>query len=275
MKIAIYGDSFGDFSLENIPGDDLDRGKAWVELFAENHEVTNFSASGSSLFYSYDLFCKHNKEFDYNIFLVTESNRITINSPYERLTHININSINFYRNTNLNPEEKKIIDAIENYYSIVHNQDYVNTCHRLMVDSLITINPNTIIIPVFGESLMGSYLNSLIFLSDWELCHITGKLNNKNYIQWKLIGDTGWSFVDYKKCHLTEENNKILYDKLIECINNKFTGLLNISINDFKQSHKDFEFYFRKVFYTDTGAIYTRFNGELRNLCNTLLIDTN
>ena len=36
MKIAIYGDSFGDFSLENIPGDDLDRGKAWVELFAEN-----------------------------------------------------------------------------------------------------------------------------------------------------------------------------------------------------------------------------------------------
>ena len=29
MKIAIYGDSFGDFCLENIPGDDLDRGKAW------------------------------------------------------------------------------------------------------------------------------------------------------------------------------------------------------------------------------------------------------
>lgn len=271
MKIAIYGDSFGDFCLENIPGDHLDRGKAWVELFAENYEVTNFATSGSSVFYSYDLFCKHNKEFDYNIFLVTESDRITINTPYERLKHINIHSINFYRNTNLSPVEKKILDRIETYYSVVHNRDYVDTCHKLMVNSLTTINPNTIIIPTFAESLLGVREKSLIYISDWELSNIVAKLNRKNYTQWKLVGDTGWSFVDYKKCHLTEENNQILFDKLVNCINNKFSGLLNINITDFKKSDRDFEFYFRKVFYTDTGAIYTRFNGELHNL----LIDTN
>lgn len=268
MKIAIYGDSFGNFCLNNIPGDTVDRGKAWVELLAENFDVTNFSVPGSSVFYSYDLFRKRNKEFDYNIFLVTETNRLTINTPFENFKHINVNSTDFYRNLNLNSEEKKIAEGIEHYFSVIHNQDYVDTCHDLMVDNLTTINPNTIIIYGFENTLLRSKINSLMYLSDWELNDIVGKLRRKKYIQWQLVGDQNWSFVDYKKCHLTEENNKILYDKLIDYINNKFTGVLNIDVNDFKQSNKDFEFYFRKVYYTDYGARFTRFNGELRNLFN-------
>lgn len=271
MKIAIYGDSFGDFCLKNIEGDTIYRGPAWVELLAENHEVTNFCESGSSVFYNYDLFLKHNKEFDYNIFLVTESNRITVNSPYPNLKHINIHSINFYKNTNLRPIERKILEGIENYYEVIHNQDYVDTCHKLMVNSLTTINPNTIIIPTFGESLISDFKNTLIYLSDWELSEIVLKLHAKNYIQWKPIEGENWAFVDYRKCHLTEENNRILFDIIINRINNKFNGLLNIDVNDFKISQHDFEFHFRKIFYTNQGVKYTRLNGELHKL----LIDTN
>ena len=41
MKIAIYGDSFGNTVLENIEDDNIDRGLAWVELLAKKYEVVN------------------------------------------------------------------------------------------------------------------------------------------------------------------------------------------------------------------------------------------
>jgi len=100
-KIAIYGDSFGNMRLENFQGDLRDRGLGWPEWLEKKYQVTNFAQSGSSLFYSYKLFLENNKDFDYNIFLVTEPNRITI--PKESIApgstlnhHINLSMIDAY-----------------------------------------------------------------------------------------------------------------------------------------------------------------------------------
>jgi len=94
-------------------------------------------------------------------------------------------------------------------------------------------------------------------------------LKNKGYERWKLIKDT-WSFADYRNCHLSEENNKILADKIDNSIINKET-LLDINIKDYQKITKEFEFYFLKVSADNSGITESRFNGELQNL----LIDTN
>ena len=101
MKIAIYGDSFGNSMIEtSIESKDQDtRGKAWVELLADNYDVTNFCYPGSSLFYSYQLFLKNNQKFDYNIFLVTEPNRITLPDEFDILPmskHINLSFVHAF-----------------------------------------------------------------------------------------------------------------------------------------------------------------------------------
>jgi len=99
MKIAVYGDSFGNLYSNNIPGDNLDRGKSWVDVLEKKYLITNYSKSASSLFYSYDLFLTHNKDYDYNIFLVTEPNRLTLNNVDDNsfLKHVNAGILDFFK----------------------------------------------------------------------------------------------------------------------------------------------------------------------------------
>lgn len=273
MKIAVYGDSFACCNLINIPGDNLDRGKSWVEVLEEKYTITNFSKTASSLFYSYDLFLKNNKDFDYNIFLVTEPNRLTLNNVDDDsvLKHINVSVLDFFKkSTELdnNANYLKIINGIEMYYTYIHNQKQTDICHSLLVDNITKINPNTLIVPCFENSTPGKslYKKSLSYISDNEIFTGLMALKDKGYERWKLIDDK-WSFSDYRKCHLSEENNKILADNIINSINNKET-LLDININDYQKITKDFEFYFMKRTLGYNGIKESRFNGELDNLFN-------
>ena len=142
MKIAIYGDSFGNSMIESLveQKDQDTRGKAWVELLAEDYYVTNFAKAGSSLFYSYKLFLENNQKFDYNVFLVTEPNRITLSDEVDILPlgkHINLSLVNSYKQLYSSKVTNDlrldtIISALESYYLIVHNQEAVDIFHNLM-----------------------------------------------------------------------------------------------------------------------------------------------
>jgi hypothetical protein len=275
MKIAVYGDSFGNCNLTNIPGDNIDRGKSWVEELEKIYTVTNFSMAASSLFYSYELFLKHNKDFDYNIFLVTEPNRLTltgVDNDYH-LKHINLSISDFIlkkSETSNDNRDLPIMNAVLGYYTYIHNQNQIDICHRLIVDSITGINKNSLIIPCFAISVPGKllYRRSLVDISDNELPSLK-LLNQKGYKPWELINDS-WTFTDYRKCHLSEENNKILADIIDSNIINKET-FLDININDFKQSINSVEFYYLKKEIINGIILDSRFNGEL----NKLLIDTN
>jgi hypothetical protein len=163
--------------------------------------------------------------------------------------------------------DKKIVDGLLGYYSYIHNQKYTDTCHALMVNSIISINQNSLIIPCFPTSIPGN--TSLVEITDYELLDQVLYLKDKGYRPWKLI-DNKWTFADYRKCHLTEENNKILFNIIINRINDNINGIVNINVNDFQVSQKDIELYFRKIVFNN-GVNDSRFNGELQNL----LIDTN
>jgi len=271
MKIAVYGDSFGGINLTNIPGDNEDRGKSWVQVLSEKYNVTNFSAGGTSLFYSYEIFLQQNKNFDYNIFLITEPNRLTLNNvDNEHFKHFNLAMLDVFSKVTENSNtgnDKKVIDALLGYYSYIHNQKYIDICHALMVNSIININQNSLIIPCFPTSIPGN--TSLVEITDYELLDQILYLKDKGYRMWKLI-DNKWTFADYRKCHLSEENNRILANIIDNSITNK-TNILDIKLNDYQKAGKDIEFYYLKKTLTSNGFRDSRFNGELHKL----LIDTN
>lgn len=284
MKIAIYGDSFANSQEHNAPGDLIDRGKSWVEHLSEIHEVFNFSCSGSSLFYSYKLFLENNKNFDYNIFLITEPNRITL--PYNpSLTtdnepglteHINLNIVNSFSRFSDNNNHNIIISALKSYYSLIHNMEATKIFHNLMVNDIKRLNQNTIVIPCFRYStpLMEISLNC-ISAYEYDNSVIMKTLWKNRYYTWKHIEDENgkWTFNDYRKCHLNEENNKILSTIINNAIINK-QQTIDLDLNQFVQSSKDIEYYH---LYIDLTQVYheRRLNGELHNLYNKLLIDTN
>jgi len=280
MKIAIYGDSFANHCLENLPGDLRDRSLAWTEWLAQSYQVTNFAVAGSSLFYSYNLFLENNKNFDYNIFLATETNRITL--PEESI----INSPTLGRHINLalidalmrfNDTDKTLVSAINLYYGLIHNQQAVDTFHNLMIENIVRINQKTLVIPSFQNSLPDNTINNLLNISGEELVKndMWIILQENNYFCWNPIKDeTGiWTFADYRKCHLNEKNNKILADIIDKAIKNNQQAI-DLSLSQFTKSDKDLEHYY---YYIDLTSGYNEgtLNGRLYNLCNKLLIDTN
>lgn len=289
MKIAIYGDSFGSSMIESsVERKDCDtRGKAWVELLADNYNVTNFSYPGSSLFYSYQLFLEYNQKFNYNIFLITSQDRITLPDDFDVkpiYKHINLKLVQYFRNQFLNQGSKDsnldlIIFALESYYKIIHNEQAVDIYHNLMIENINRINQNTIIIPCFNHSIPNTPF-SLNLISEYEFSDskVMKTLTHNKCFDWTIIEDENgkWTFNDYRKCHLNEENNKILFNLIEKAIINK-QQTINLDLNQFSKMSKDIEFY-HYLIRLDKPWSYlneSRLNGELHNLYNKLLIDTN
>jgi len=291
MKIAIYGDSFGNSMIEtSIESKDQDtRGKAWVELLADNYDVTNFCYPGSSLFYSYQLFLKNNQKFDYNIFLVTEPNRITLPDEFDILPmskHINLSFVHafnhrFSSKTTNDSRLDPIISAIESYYSFIHNEHAINIFHNLMIENINRINQNTIIIPCFNQSIPDAQvsLNS-ICAYEFKESKVMEILTDNDCRNWKIFNDENgkWTYSDYRKCHLNEENNKKLFEIIVDAIINK-QQTINLDLNQFSIATKDIEYYHYLIKldkqWDKAYSNETRLNGELHNLYNKLLIDTN
>jgi hypothetical protein len=242
MKIAIYGDSYGCHKIDNVPGDTIDRGFSWPELLSKDNQVTNFSLGASSLFYSYQHFIKHHQDFDYNIFLVTQLHRLLVPRNYHGEVYKHIV-----------PEKYKDEMNDDDYRddAFLENQEHDIIFHNLMVDNIRRLNPNTLLIPTFPSSLDNAPGKSLfdIYIFEQENIPMANELFSNYFPVNKTLTDgiSEYYYEDYKKCHLNKDNNIILYNKIINAINNK-EEILNIDINDFKKPDMPFDYYFVKSY---------------------------
>jgi hypothetical protein len=255
MKIAIYGDSFGIFELKNFPGDDVDRGKGWVELFPQDWSVTNYCQAGSSIFYSYKNYLQYGKNYDKNIFLITEPSRITL--PVDQLellapgfkdrnnSHMNFNTLRQLLQTSVDdvPAIRKIYESAYDYYTFIKNDETVYCNTYAMLKDLIS-NKNTILIPCFETSMPD-------FNSPW---HSTPTMGLADTFEWfkhpnitianmHIKDSKRWGYFDYKKCHLSEENNLKLFNLVMKAIDNN-TSIINLKDAEFIGPTKPLEWYY-------------------------------
>jgi len=93
MKIAVFGDSFGD-DYNLWPDPYLGVGPSWIDyLRNQNIEIDNYSCGGASLFYGYQRFISTYQKYDKVIFLVTSPGRISVPKGNQTEEFANLTSV--------------------------------------------------------------------------------------------------------------------------------------------------------------------------------------
>lgn len=90
MKLGIFGDSFADINCISLKYHD-ENSKPWPKTLSMlmGADANFFGISGTSLWYSYKLFTREYKNFDYIVFTYTNHNRWnSINDDLNTLSHI-------------------------------------------------------------------------------------------------------------------------------------------------------------------------------------------
>lgn len=223
MKIAIFGDSFGDDHINWIDQNRwLDVGPSWVDYLRQFHDIDNFSAGGSSLYFSKIRFDNTDlSKYDKIIFIAT--------SPYRRYnfgSNWNIGRIETeLTNKNLSPEWRDQLLALKSYFLYVWNESDLYF-HDLMIKDMTNMYP----------SILRLRYGQLDEASNNECKKVYGRL---------LIDIFQAGYSDARKCHLCEENNLILGKQIQHSLENNLD--LNIDVEKFVTPPREFEYYFRKT----------------------------
>jgi hypothetical protein len=210
MKIAIFGDSYSSTYGHGgvIPY------TSWSAMLSETYDVTNFSENGSSLYYMKLLFDKHQQDFDKIIFCVTAPGRLEFKvdtlENYPELTpwYQHISTIHIIKDRlkipHLTELDKKRYKILYEYLLEIQDFKQEEYHHLMMVKDIIKQRPDTILIPAFPTSLTAQ-VDCLENITKFE-----DNIFNKR---------TGF-YKDSRPCHMSLENNKILFTIVEEAILN-------------------------------------------------------
>lgn len=215
MKIAIFGDSYSStYAYQHV-----NSYEGWPELLAKDFNVENFSENGSCLLYMKKKFDSYHADFDKIIFCVTSPGRIEFKVPTlekdEKYSswyrHIpTIRSIESrLKIPSLQLEDKRRYTALYDYFLYVQDEEQEKYIHYTIINDIRHQRPDTIIIPCFPNSLPKQ-----------QAC-----LEDITIFEDKFLNKTTGFYYDYRKCHMSYENNQMVYHKIVNMINNNEISL--------------------------------------------------
>ena len=238
MKIAIFGDSFAVNEVKNgrIKAEKrIKNGFSYTNELEKKYDIENFAQSGTGLYWSYDKYLKFAKNFDKIIFIASHNNRITLKhnsknyiplnwSPSLASPRIKALSKHFYNTNDVPYSFDKANKHITWFYRYIFDQDQANQISKLIVQDLEK-DPQTLVIPAFQCSYK---IKDEVFIKNYHcstsFAEILEKLEDPYY---KVDFSKGY---DLKFCHFSDENNKILFEKIKKWIEtNQFT----LDVDDF------------------------------------------
>jgi hypothetical protein len=233
MKIAVFGDSY---TITNVMPGNEHLGLSWVEHLALSHEVTNFGESGTAFQWSYELFLENKDKFDYCILVVADPGRVYIKAlqdiPNKIKGHFFASPEHIQAFKSITTDERilKILDSIDFWYNNWRDHTFEYHLRTLMVRDLLTYD-NILVIPGFPLSVegYGEIYQNLTDIQFWELLQLDPNFNVH------MMGCK-------RKCHLSEENNLVLFELVKQAIENK-DKILKLDISKFKKPARSIDFY--------------------------------
>lgn len=244
MKIAIFGDSFAVNEIENGRITDKKRvknGFSYTNELSKKYDVVNFAESGTGLFWSYEKYLEHAQDFDKVIFVASSNARVLLKHDSEKYLPLNWSHTSIPTNK---ADRKRIRDVskhtynkpsvpyswdearkhVQWYYKYIFDERQSNLMSKLMIRELEE-NPNTLVIPAFQSSYK---VKNDVFIKNYKcstcFIEILQKLEDPYY---KIEFSTGY---DTKFCHFSDENNKILFNKIVNWIED---DEFSLHLNDF------------------------------------------
>lgn len=225
MNIAIYGDSYADWSTPyNYYSPELrDRARStWSYLLQEYHSVTNYSLQGSSLYWSLRLFEESHSSHDRVIFVVTNWGRypdvVQFSSTGDRLWGVTGHEqAEFYLGNSyrirLTDLERLRLEAVRDYWVWARSKEYELYTHDLFIKRIRELRPDAELIPIDSNSLG-------VGLSEYTLSSFRGwgqTLESKEgYKEIKVVRDQ-WHERGLV-CHLTDREHLLVLNDMLKVI---------------------------------------------------------
>jgi hypothetical protein len=239
-KLAIFGDSFGANS------DDILFDQWWPTKLAkllEVKEYINYCRPETSFYFSYTNFVKNYRDNDINIVLVTSPHRYTKSVSIRSSSNVrlrstiisNIHKLEYLRKSKtLTDEGRQLLNYLEGWFMSA-DDNYMDAMHSLMINHIISLDPNVILIPCFSDSIQHSMLNIIGLNVEQHLYEIVR-------MQHKSLGSKRINIIsEYLErstiitCHFTPETSTIVTDLVFERIK---TGKWNWNLpEDIKHNH--------------------------------------
>jgi len=224
MKIAIFGDSYSStygYSKVNPYA-------SWSMMLAEKYDVKNFSENASSLYYMKLLFDKHQQDFDKIVFCITAPGRLEFkvdtlknNSKYVPW-YQHIPTIHTIQSRLTIPEltelDKNRYKILYEYLLEIQDIEQEQYHHSMLVKDIINQRPDTILIPGFPTSL-----------TDQTDC-----LEDVTVFEDKIFNKKTGFYRDSRPCHMSLENNKIIFNNVNEAIVNN-NNRIDLDIKQFTE----------------------------------------
>jgi len=245
-KLAIYADSHGvrDVSGVQLFGPSKDLQPGWFEYLMNDYDITNYSVGGSSTYYSFNNFLNTHHLYDNVIFIASSPGRIDITFTDKRQTSV---VPGFYRpddvrHSNLNTLDSKKMMAVTDYMTYLFDEEKESRLNDCMIREVMRIRPDTLFVPAFKSDIWPKEARPLCDISMTELDFY--KLDIKQHSYW-----------DFRKAHLSEEHNEILYKKVKKSLENsdKFAYFVEDEFVIPKKNKA--ENYFRKTLSDEVGNI--------------------
>lgn len=249
--VGIFGDSYADCrylkAWEKTTYSNI--GPGWPELLDLEYKVTNFAEGGSGMYYSYNLFKKMQANFDIIVFVPSQAERFSVFLPDKRQTNHMVpgfllsHAERELKNNKHMPNDLKVVKAAIGYVSYILNQNKETEMKRLMFQEIQRIRPDTVFVPAFAEDNINGFIELFQF-SNKELEHYK--------TSWEKLQQYRPPLLDARKCHMTEGNNRAVFNKVVTAIENKDT-FVRLTESDFVIPTDPFKKYF--VHYNDITNI--------------------
>lgn len=228
MKIGVFGDSFADSKGKPI----------WWRYLASlhDHDVTSFGEDGSSLIFSAKKILENHQDYEFVIWCVTSSNRITV-WHRANYTEISVHVTGRHHQTHPDPEIQHKIDVTEQY--LLHAWDGVDEefASRCIIEYVRTRVKNLLIIPCFPAPIFDGPDSAGFNL--FTLC----QRETDFYFPNIPLGDLYDLYSDNRSGHFTDQTQR----KLAELISASLApGIFSASYGDFPAPVEPRDQIFRK-----------------------------
>jgi hypothetical protein len=227
MKLAIFGDSYADADL--FQGNLWSTNFSWPKLlkdFLQDATVDFYGTSGTSAYWSYELFEKHHKDYTHIIFCYAGTTRWPYLPPEYKGRHFDIfgnkETVEIYRQNNNNIEYVKDLSRIFDTLFPQHFLNYINSKIFDDVNNICKYNNIKLINVITTEKESYYWRDNYDFPVIENLISVSAKemvnLNTETYYIHDLMDKMGQPDIRY--CHLNPQNNLIFSNILINLFNN-------------------------------------------------------
>jgi len=225
MKIAVYGDSFGDIKkykrhYTDSKGLEEHVQHSWPARLEKKYDVENFSKTSTGLEWSYNLAINNNVKYDRVIFLASHVDRLMVNSEWSndaKITHLNQAATSDSKDELTN----RILKTAQKYYVYFQNREFSHNRAALMYNDLRQrFGDKLLLLRIFADGLgyQGEYnCDNQLLLADIQVNEINQRYGrvDSDQIAKKLLKP------DRRSCHITNPHHEMMFNKLDHWIQTK------------------------------------------------------